>query len=229
MSRPSPVRPALLGRAALVLGGAAALALTPPFALAYHRAYGLADERPPGWLAALSQPLQGLGLLRGAPVATYDGYGTAYAAALLLVPAGLVLVLRHRPTAGRAEAAGWWLVGAGLAVTVAGTVADYAFPDDSAVARAGFSLELLGFLLAAVGTVVVGVALHRAGRVGPVVGAVLAAVGPASLVLGTWAVGHIPSGTGSLLMAAAVAAGLRGLPAGAGERCAPGTTFPVEK
>jgi hypothetical protein len=190
-------------RVALVLAGTVAVLLTPPFALAYYRAYAPPSERPRAWLAALREPLQSVGALDGDPVSTYERYGTAYGLTLLVVLLVLVTHLRPRRRAGMGE-----LVGAatglfGLAVLTVGTLAEYAV----GATGTGFTLELVGSALLAVCTPVLGVALLRRRRVTLATGLTVAAAGPVGVTAGLWAVGHIPSGPGLVVAAAALAVG----------------------
>jgi hypothetical protein len=190
------------------VGGLLALAVTPVFSLAYFEAYGGPQESPPGWLANLISTLTDRGWLGGVdPESQYNGYGRFYGLFLLMVLVGLLLLLRHRPHPGRWSAWGWATVVVGMGLATLGTFGDYS---GVGALSSLFLFELLGFLVVAVGTVLLGVSLWREeGRRS--LGSLVAAVGPASLILGSAATGHFPSGPALLLMAAAIAVSILGL------------------
>lgn len=200
-----------LARIGLFTGGLVGLLLTPPFASAYFRSYGAGESRR-AWLRALDGPLEDLGFFgAGRVTAIYHSYGLAYGLALLLVLTSLV-VLSRRWQASRAESAGWRVILVGLALVTIGTFSDYGLPYNGPVPNIGFGLEMIGFLVVAIGTVILGIALRVSDRATIATCLTVGAIGPASGMLGMWALGHIPSGPGVLLMLGAVVAGFRGPP-----------------
>ena len=141
--------PARLG---VVFGALVGLALTLPFALAFHEAYdsgGAAGLVPGG----VSPWLFEHGLLGGGSEAVYDRYGVAYLVALGLVTASLFVLVR--PILG-----GRRVVLVGLVVLCVAILGDYAVPND-VVGAVGFMLEGVGFLVVAVG---VGLAVRGRAR-----------------------------------------------------------------
>ncbi len=195
-----------------MVGGVTGLMLTPPFALSYFPAYGRSSgERPPGWLENLHEPLSNLGLFGTDWVATYTRYGKAYGVALLIVTVALAVAVRQRRPGGRWETRAWRITLAGLAFLTIGTFGDYALPQDG-WSNWGFGLELLGLLVIAIGTPLLGWALRREAKVSRVMAVGAGAIGAASVVIGGGLVGHIPSGTASLLLIAAIVIGITGLP-----------------
>ncbi len=73
-------------------------------------------------------------------------------------------------------------------------------------------LELLGFLIVALGTVVLGRAFYRDSGLGAFISFGVAMVGLISVVAGVLLVRHIPSGPAALLIITAVTIGAFGLP-----------------
>ncbi len=201
-----------VARVGLIVGGVAGLMLTPPFALSYFPAYGRsAGERPPGWLDNLHEPLSDLGVFGTDWVATYTRYGKAYGVALLIITASLAVVVNNRRHKGKWETRAWRTIVSGLALVTVGTFGDYALPQDG-WSNWGFGLELLGFLVIAVGTPLLSWALRREAKASRFMAIGAGAVGPVSVVAGSGLVGHIPSGTASLLLIAAIVIGITGLP-----------------
>ena len=144
-------------RLGVVFGALVGLALTLPFALAFHEAYdsgGAAGLVPAG----VSPWLFERGLLGGDSKAVYDRYGVAYLVALGLVTASLFVLVR--PIRG-----GRRVVLVGLVVLCVGILGDYAVPND-VVGGVGFMLEGVGFLVVAIG---VGLVVRE--RAGALVGA----------------------------------------------------------
>jgi hypothetical protein len=179
--------PARLG---VVLGALAGLALTLPFALASHEAYGsggLAELVPAG----VSPWLFEHGLLGADSEAVYDRYGVAYLMALGLVTASLFVFVR--PIRG-----GRRVVLVGLVVLCLGILGDYAVANDIAAA-VGYLLEWVGFLVVAVG---VGLAVR--GRVGALAGAGAALATLACMAAGGALIGHFPSGPGLTILLGAL-------------------------
>lgn len=180
----------LAARLGVVFGALVGLALTLPFALAFHEAYdsgGAAGLVP----ASVSPWLFEHGLLGGDSEAVYDRYGVAYLVALGLVTASLFVLAR--PIRG-----GRRVVLAGLVVLCVGIFGDYAVPND-VVGAIGFMLEGAGFLVVAVG---VGLAVR--GRAGALVGAGTALATFACMVVGGVLTGHVPGGPGLTILVGAL-------------------------
>ena len=89
---------------------------------------------------------------------------------------------------------------------------EYGTPEDVFDPGCGFGLELVGFMIIAVGTVVLGWAVHREVGAGTIPSTGIALVGPVGIVNGTAIVGHLPSGLSSLVILAAITIGVVGLP-----------------
>jgi len=201
----------MLARLALAIGGSAAVLLTPPFALSYFSAYGAPSELPPSWLAALRGPLTGVGILETGSTSVYDRYGLLYCAAWVLALAGLVGLLRRQwPELSVRLRRAWAVLVAGLGVGAVGILGDYA-PVDDIAGVIGFLLTGVGFLIAAVGSALLGWALRRDGRLDPTAALGVAALGVTSLVGGMALVGHIPSGPGVGWVLGALVLGLAGV------------------
>jgi hypothetical protein len=210
-----------IARGGLIVGGLLALLVTPPFALAYLPAYGTQNgEAASPWLNPLREPLQEVGLFGGDPVATYTRYGKAFGAALLLVTVSLAIVVRSRHRKGPQQTRAWVVLMTGLGVLTLGTCGDYALEQGSFWAGNGFGLELVGLLILAVATPLLGWALRLETGLSRPRSLAVALIGPASLILGSMLTAHIPSGPASLFLVAAVFVGFGGLPDGS----APGTT-----
>lgn len=188
MSKRGGLVPARLG---VVFGAVVGLALTLPFALAFHEAYGSGGSAGlvPG---GVSPWLFEQGLLGGDSEAVYDRYGVAYLVALGLLTASLFVFVR--PIRG-----GRRVVLVGLVVLCVGILGDYAVPND-VVGAVGFLLEGVGFLVVAVG---VGLAVR--GRAGGLAGAGAALATLACMVAGGALIGHIPSGPGLTVLVGALA------------------------
>jgi hypothetical protein len=184
----------LWGRLLLGVGSLAAIAISPVFALSYFPAYGGVDESPPGWLADLAPAFIDRGWLgSGDPEGLYAAYGMWYFAFLAITLIGLVVLLRA-DLGGEWTSGGWAVVVIGLLLATVGTLGDYSGID----ALGGlFLLELVGALVIALATVLIGTRLWKAGRRGP---AVVGLVGPSSLVLGSALLGHFPSGPLSIFL-----------------------------
>jgi len=200
-----------VARTGLVVGGLVGLVITPAFSLAYfaaHEPFG----SPPGWLESVDLSLVGAG---GGSVAIYERHGIAYGLALLVVVVSLVVVVRTQVGMGRRQRRAWIVIVSGLGAVTAGTIGEYGVFGSYGISsdfwtNNAFGLELLGFLVIAVGTVLLGWALKREEAVSVGRSTGIAAVGAASLVLGTVIVGHIPSGAASLLLIAAIVVGVTG-------------------
>jgi hypothetical protein len=175
-------------------GSLAALAVSPVFALSYFPAYGSAGESPPGWLADLAQGFTDRGWLgSGDPEGLYATYGMWYFVFLVITLIGLVVLLRV-DLGGEWTSGGWAAVVIGLLLATVGTLGDYSGID---ALGALFLLELVGAVVIAVGTVLIGVRLWKAGRRGL---AAIGLVGPVSLVAGSALLGHFPSGPLALVL-----------------------------
>jgi len=196
----------------LLLGAGSILALvvSPPFSLAYFDAFGGAEESPPGWLANLRPGFVDRGWLGGGdPEGLYSAYGLWYGAFLALALVGLILLLRA-DLGERWKAGGWGVVATGLGLAVAGTFGDYS---GIRALEALFLFELVGALVIAVGTVIVGVRMWQSGR--RALGVGIGVIGPASLVLGSALLGHFPSGPLSVDLMAGLALAVGGFGLGA--------------
>ena len=197
-------------RIGLVVGGLTCLVVTPSFASAYYLAYGRGggESPPPGWLAGI-----GPSWFAGADaVSTYNSYGVVFGFALMIVVISLGVVVAAREGKGTWESRAWRLIIGGLGAVAVGSLMEYGIPEDVLDAGYGFMLELAGFVIIAVGTVVLGWAVHREAEVGTIPSIGIALVGPVGIVAGTAIVGHLPSGPASLLMLAAIIIGAIGLP-----------------
>ena len=200
----------MLARLALTLGGAAAVLLTPAFALSYFSAYGQPSELPPGWLAELRGPLTAAGLLEAGSTSVYDRYGLLYCAAWGVGLAGLVGFLRRDwPALSVRRRRAWVVVVTGLGVVAVGIFGDYA-PVGDIAGVVGFLLTGLGFLIAAVGSALLGWALCRDRQLNAMMARAAGLFGVVSLVGGMALVGHIPSGPGVGWVLGALGLGMAG-------------------
>ena len=200
----------MLARLALTLGGAAALLLTPAFALSYFSAYSQPSELPPGWLAALRGPLTAAGLLEAGSTSVYDRYGLLYCAAWVLALAGFAGVLRRDwPALSVRRRRAWVVVVTGLSVVAVGIFGDYA-PVGDLAGVVGFLLTGVGFLIAAVGSTLLGWELRRDRRLNAMMALGVGVFGVVSLVAGMALVGHIPSGPGVGWVLGALVLGMAG-------------------
>ena len=198
-------------RIGLVVGGLTSLVVTPSFASAYYSAYGRGggESQPPDWLAGIGWPSWFAG---ADAVSTYNSYGVVFGFALMTVVISLGVVVTAREGKGRWESRGWWLIIGGLSAVAVGSLMEYGIPEDVFDPGYGFLLELAGFVIIAIGTVVLGLAVHREAGVATIPSIGIALVGPVGIVAGTAIVGHLPSGPASLLMFAAIIIGAIGLP-----------------
>lgn len=171
---------------AAVVGGLAAIAMTPAFATAYFRAYG-GESQLPFWFDAVNPVLDPL-LTFAAPDRVYEIYGRLYNLVyLLLLPLVVALHDRHRDSPSRLEQCGYLLLTGGLVATTVGVAGDYWANE------IGFTLELLGLLAMTVGVTTWGVAMVR-GRVVPARWAwLMVGCGPGAVATLLLA-GHVPSG-----------------------------------
>ena len=97
----------LAARVGLVIGGFVCLAVTPQFALAYQRAYGIREgETTNEWITQVEWPTWVSGLNA---IATYKRYGIIFGFALAVVVFCLVVVVRSRKGKGKWERRGWWV------------------------------------------------------------------------------------------------------------------------
>ena len=198
-------------RVGLVAGGLMSLVVTPPLATAYYFAYGRGEgESPaPDWLSGIGWPTWFDG---SDAVSTYNSYGVVFGFAVLVVAVSLGVVVVGRSGKRRLERRAWWMIVGGLGAVALGSISEYGIPEDLFDSSNGFFLSLLGFLIIAAGTLVLGWALHRETDVGAFAAAGVALVGPVSIVAGTAIIEHLPSGPASLLMVTAIAIGAVGLP-----------------
>jgi hypothetical protein len=187
------------------------LVVTPQFATSFYFAYGRSagDPPPPDWLSNVDWPNWFGG---STPILEYHSYGVVFGFALLLVTVSLGVLVSRRAVKGRGERRGWRLVIGGLGAVGLGAVAEYGIPDDIFDPSNGFGLELLGFLILAVGTPFLGWAIYRETGLGAVSSVGIAALGPTSVIGGFAVNGHIPSGPAALLIVTAVVIGGVGLP-----------------
>ena len=167
-----------VARAGLMVGGLVGLVITPAFSLAYFAAYDPFGS-PPGWLESVDLSLVGAG---GGRVAIYERHGIAYGLALLIVVVSLAVVVQTRVGIGRRERLAWRVILLGLGMVTAGTIGEYGVFGGYGVSSDfwtgnAFGLEMLGFLVIAAGTVLLGRALRREATVGVVKSAGIAAVG----------------------------------------------------
>ena len=194
----------LRSRLLLGAGSLASLAISPVFALAYYPAFGGPEEAPPGWLADLAPRFTDWGWLgSGDPEGLYSTYGMWYFGFLTLTFLGLVVLLRS-DLGDRWTTDGWGVVVAGLALAAVGTLGDYSGIE---FLESLFLLELLGALVIAGGTVMIGIRLWRGDRRTI---ALIGLVGPLSLVLGSVLLGHLPSGPLSIILMGGVALAVTG-------------------
>jgi hypothetical protein len=183
-----------LSRLGLFLGCVAGVLLTPIMALAYFGAYGYSEgESPLAWLAALEKPLRERGLLGPDVETVYDTYGVLFGVALAVAVASLAQTGLVRAGLADVRRRGVQLVLVGLSVVTLGIFGDYAVGND-VIGAVGFALEGIGFLVAAVGAVLLTrAAAQRAGwSTVPAIFAVVA--GPACMIVGTVLLGHVPGG-----------------------------------
>jgi len=198
-------------RIGLIVGGLTCLVVTPSFASAYYLAYGRGEGEspPPDWLAGIGWP----SWFGGADaVSTYNSYGVVFGFALMIVVISLGVVVSARKGKGPWESRAWRLIVGGLGAVAVGSLMEYGIPEDLFDPGYGFGLELAGFLIIAVGTVVLGWAVHREAGVGTIPSTGIALVGPVGIFAGTAIVGHLPSGPASLVILAAIIIGVVGLP-----------------
>ena len=200
----------MAARIGLVVGGLVCLVLTPPFALAYQRAYGdRQGETTNAWIKQVEWPTWVSGL---DPISTYNRYGVMFGFALAVVVACLVVVVRSRAGKGKWERRGWLLTVGGLGAVAAGSLSEYGIPEDLFDPGNGFGLELLGFLLIMIGTPVLGWALRKEVGIGRWRAIGIALIGPVGVIGGAAVNGHLPGGPASPIIITAIIIGITGLP-----------------
>jgi hypothetical protein len=162
--------------------------LSVPFAAAYFHAYEGVDAHP-FWLAPMERALAPL-LEFASPPAVYETYGRIYAVVFVLyLPATIAL---HRLRSGRSsrlESVGFALVVGALVITAIGVAGDY-WADG-----AGYTLELIGLLVLAVGSSVWGLGVRLVNAAPEWWTWLLIAVGPLAVAF-LFVFGHLPSGPG---------------------------------
>ena len=124
----------------------------------------------------------------------------------------LGVVVRSRRGKGKWERRSWWLIVGGLGGVAVGSLSEYGIPEDVFDPSNGFGLELLGFLVVAIGTILLGWSVHREVGVGGVKSIGIALIGPVGIIAGTAINGHLPSGPTAPLLIAAIIIGVTGLP-----------------
>ena len=201
----------LAARIGLVAGGLVCLAITPALASAYYFAYGRSEGEapPPDWLDGIgwSSWFSGSGA-----ISTYNKHGLVFGLALLVFVISLGVVVAPRRRRGRLERRAWWMIIVGLGAVSVGSLMSYGIPEDVFDSGNGFGLSLLGFLVIAVGTAVLGWAVRRETGVSRIQSIGIALVGPVGIVAGTVLVEHLPSGPAFLLIVAGIIIGAAGLP-----------------
>jgi hypothetical protein len=185
-------------RIGLVVGGSVCLVLTPPWALAYQRAYGAGEgETINAWI----KQFDWLSWVSGLDaISTYERYGAMFGFALAVVAFCLAVVVRSRKGKGKWERRGWLVTIGGLGVEAVGSMSDE------------WGLELLGLLLIMIGTPILGWALRREAGVGFIQAIGIALIGPLGVIVGTVVNGHIPGGPATPIIIAAMIIGITGLP-----------------
>ena len=200
----------MVARVGLVVSGLVCLAVTPPFALAYQRAYGAGQgETVNGWIKQVEWPTWVSGL---DAVSTYNRYGVVFGFALAVVVFCLVVVVRSRKGKGKWERRGWWVAVGGLGAVAIGSLSEYGIPEGVFDPGNGFGLELVGFLLIMIGTPILGWAMRTEAGIGRIRAAGIALIGPIGVVAGTVVNGHVPGGPATPIILTAVIIGFTGLP-----------------
>ena len=151
----------VVARFGLVVGGLVCLLVTPQFANAYYFAYGRGggETPPPSWISGIDWPSWFSG---SDNVSAYNGYGVVFGFGLLVVAVSFGVVVRGRKGKGPWERRAWWMVVGGLGAVAVGSLIEYGIPEDVFFDSSnGFALELIGFLVVALGTVLLGWAVHR--------------------------------------------------------------------
>lgn len=209
-SAPEIPRGLVIARFGLVVGGLVCLAVTPQFATAYYFAHGRGggETPPPDWISGIGWPSLFSGFDN---VSTYNSFGLVFGFGLLVVAVSLGVVVRGRTGKGPWERRAWWMVVGGLGAVAVGSLSEYGIPEDVFDPGNGFALELLGFMVVALGTILLGWAVHRESGVGAVASTGIALIGPVGIVVGTAVIGHLPSGPASFLMVASIILGVTGL------------------
>lgn len=200
----------MAARIGLVVGGSVCLAVTPQFALAYHRAYGFWEgETPNAWIKQVEWPTWVSGL---DAISTYKRYGVIFGFALAVVVICLGVVVRSRKGKGKWEQRGWRVTVGGLGAIAIGSLSEYGIPEDLFDAGNGFGLELLGFLLVMIGTPILGWAVRREAGVGLIKAIGIALIGPVGVIGGAAINGHLPGGPAMPIIVTAMIIGITGLP-----------------
>lgn len=173
-----------------VLGILVAPVVTSAYSMTEHGA-----EQTPSWEPTLSN-LLGPFLTFAQPETVYAAYGKVYFLVFLGFLLGLAsLYSERRGRAGRLERWGFRFSFAGLVLNLFGNIPDYWIGEDTIFEEVGFLVgTALGLLILAVGSLMLGIALLRAGA-GSRLGAWLLALAlPGMALLGFIGFGNIPSG-----------------------------------
>jgi hypothetical protein len=200
----------LAARVGLVVGGLVCLAVTPQFALAYQRAYGVREgETVNYWIKQVEWPTWVSGL---DAIATYKRYGIIFGFALAVVVFCLAVVVRSRTGKGKWERRGWRVAVGGLGAVAIGSLSEYGISEDLFDPSNGFGLELLGFLLIMIGTPILGRALRKEAGLGRIKAIGIGLIGPIGVVAGLAINGHLPGGPAMPIIVTAMIIGITGLP-----------------
>jgi hypothetical protein len=191
-----------LERVGLVVGGVICLVVTPFLALAYYPAFGSYGETPPPWADWISWPTP----ITGDAVSVYNGYGTIYGLALVVVVVSLAVLVRNSTALGTETRGSLIVLVGGLGAVAVGSVLEYGLEF-----LPGFGLEILGFLVLIGGMVLLGMTLRREFRLAQWKSVVVSLSGFVAVLVGTGLVGHLPSGPALLFVVACVAVGFMGL------------------
>jgi hypothetical protein len=185
-----------------LLGGALALALSPPLvAVKYMTGWAIIPEpfwvsAAKGWLGAIFPTTTAAEL--------WMGFGTAYSLALLLMLSGLVALGAYFRGPTRAQRIGYWLVVGGLALVLPGdaihtwTWHDYGVttptPGSNPVANTAYAVHMMGMNLLMIGTLVLGITAIRRRTLARWVAWLFALVFPAALLASLVLLPTTPSG-----------------------------------
>jgi hypothetical protein len=185
------------GGLAAMLGSALGIVVAPIITSAYSLIEENGNSAPP-WEPTLSN-LLGPFLTFASPETVYAAYGKVYFLIFLGLLLGLAgLYIRRRGHAGRLEHWGFRLSFVGLALNLLGNVPDYWIGEDILGERLhtmGFVAgTALGLLILTIGSIILGIALLRAGD-SPRLGAwLLVLTIPGLIVVSLLGFGNIPSG-----------------------------------
>lgn len=182
------------GGLAAMLGSTLGIVVAPVITSAYSMTQEGAGSTAP-WEPVLGNLLGPL-LAFAPPETVYATYGKAY----LLVFLGLLLGLTglygwRRGLAGRLERWGFGLSFVGLALNLFGNVPDYWLGEDTLFEEVGFLVgTALGLLVLVVGSLVLGIALLRAGAALRLGAWLLVLALPGIILLNLIGFGNLPSG-----------------------------------